>query len=236
MIKQRGKVKGCETENELRPGYVLLLRGMTLIRHVGPFAIGLVFIAPASTIKEPARQKFMAVMVVGAGAAYLSAFGLGYWEFAFTTAVTYCAYRGWLLHTAWDIVHHLSGSPLLPFSNTSSFGCAICDPVIALWCFAGAPSFADRSIRRGRRAATAGQKSTRCLLGTFRISRNLGLELCTESEQRVYLILEDGKPFARSQRQNPADQRKIHAVFTALWHHEFSIIPVGNAVFSETRP
>jgi len=95
----------------------------------------------------------MAVMIGGAGAAYLSAFGMGYWEFGFTATVTYCAYRGltsygfigvgWLLHTGWDILHHVAGSPLLPFSATSSLGCAVCDPVIALWCFVGAPSLSE---------------------------------------------------------------------------------------------
>ena len=44
---------------------------------------------------------------------------------------------GWLLHTAWDIVHHIEGNPIIPFLHTSSLGCAICDPVIALSCFAG---------------------------------------------------------------------------------------------------
>ena len=129
---------------------------MALLLYVAPVLIAGMFIALASLIREPARQRFMAVVVAGAGAAYLSAFGLGYWEFAFTAAVTYCAYRGldsysfigagWLLHTGWDILHHLSGSPLLPFSAASSLGCAICDPVIALWCFAGAPSL----FRRGQ--------------------------------------------------------------------------------------
>jgi hypothetical protein len=129
-----------------------------LTRYLGPIVIALIFVALASLIREPARQKFMAVMVAGAGAAYLSAFGLGFREFAFTTVVTYCAYRGlnsyrfigigWLLHTGWDIVHHLAGSPLLPFSPDSSLGCAICDPLIAIWCFAGAPSFFPRAQRR----------------------------------------------------------------------------------------
>jgi hypothetical protein len=47
---------------------------------------------------------------------------------------------GWLLHTGWDALHHLYGNPIVPFAPDSSLGCAICDPVIALWLFAGAPS------------------------------------------------------------------------------------------------
>ena len=75
--------------------------------------------------------------------------------------ITYCAYRGlrsygfigvgWLLHTGWDVLHHLYGNPIVPFVPDSSLGCAICDPVIALWCFAGGPSVYDlfRGSRRG---------------------------------------------------------------------------------------
>ena len=55
---------------------------------------------------------------------------------------------GWLLHTGWDVLHHLYGNPIVPFAADSSFGCAICDPVIALWCFAGAPSVYDLLRRR----------------------------------------------------------------------------------------
>jgi hypothetical protein len=50
---------------------------------------------------------------------------------------------GWLLRTAWDVVHHLRGEPIIPFAHESSLGCAICDPVIAIWCLAGGPSVTD---------------------------------------------------------------------------------------------
>ena len=45
-----------------------------------------------------------------------------------------------MLHTGWDVVHHLLGLPILSFQPTSSAGCAITDLLIALWFFAGAPS------------------------------------------------------------------------------------------------
>jgi len=100
----------------------------------------------------------MAIFVAGAGAAYLSGGGFGKWELVFCTVMTICAYQGlgsyrfigiaWLLHTAWDILHHLYGNPLLPFDATSSLGCAICDPVIAAWCFAGAPAIFQMQARR----------------------------------------------------------------------------------------
>ncbi|MGW2319158.1 DUF6010 family protein [Streptomyces sp. NPDC001233] len=89
-------------------------------------------------------------MVAGAGAAYLSGGGLGGWEFAFTAVATFDACKGldswawigvgWLLHTAWDVVHHLKGHPIIPFAHDSSFGCALCDPVIAVWCLGGGRS------------------------------------------------------------------------------------------------
>ncbi|MFD0006878.1 DUF6010 family protein [Streptomyces sp. NPDC127178] len=117
------------------------------MHYVAPIGIGLLYALLMSLIREPHRRRFNAVMVAGAGAAYLSGGGMGGWEFAFTAVVTYVAYRGldswtfigigWLLHTAWDIVHHIKGNPIIPFLHTSSLGCAICDPVIALWCFAG---------------------------------------------------------------------------------------------------
>ena len=126
---------------------------------VTPILIGLLYCAAVSLVPEPARRRFNAIFVAGAGAAYLSSGALGPWELLFTTAVTACAYKGltsyrwigvaWLLHTGWDVVHHLMGAPILPFAPISSFGCAICDPVIALWCFAGGPSVRD--LRRHAR-------------------------------------------------------------------------------------
>jgi hypothetical protein len=128
-----------------------------LVGVVMPIVIALLFIAGASALREPSRQKFMAIMMAGAGSAYLNG-GLGKWEFAFTAVVTYCAYRGlasyrwiglgWILHSGWDVMHHLYGTPIVPFYATSSLGCAICDPVIAVWCFMGAPSLHDVFRRR----------------------------------------------------------------------------------------
>ena len=125
---------------------------------VAPVLVGLVYVALASLLPEPARQRVNALMVAGAGAAYISGGGLGLWELAFTTVVTVCAYRGltnytwlgvgWLLHTVWDVVHHLRGTPIIPELAHSSFGCAVCDPVIAVWLFLGAPSVYGRAATR----------------------------------------------------------------------------------------
>jgi hypothetical protein len=125
---------------------------------IGPIIVALAYISLCSLFGEPNRRNFNAIVVAGAGTAYLNR-GFGIWEFAFTVVVTFCAFRGlrsynwigaaWLLHTGWDVLHHLYGNPIVPFAADSSFGCAICDPVIALWCFAGAPSVYD--VLRGRR-------------------------------------------------------------------------------------
>ena len=128
---------------------------------IAPLLIGIAYVLVMSLLPDRHRRKFNAVLVAGAGAAYLSGGGLGGWEFAFTTVMAYVAYRGleswnyigvgWLLHTGWDIVHHLKGNPIVPFAHDSSFGCAVCDPVIAVWCFAGGPSVTALLATRLRR-------------------------------------------------------------------------------------
>ncbi|MFC7327893.1 DUF6010 family protein [Marinactinospora rubrisoli] len=130
--------------------------------YIAPILIGCTYVLLSSLIPERHRRGFNAIFVAGAGAAYLSGGGFGAWEFAFAAVATYVAFRGlnswkfigiaWLMHTVWDAAHHLSGDPIIPFAEHSSLGCAICDPVIALWCFAGGPSITamirDRFTRR----------------------------------------------------------------------------------------
>jgi len=121
----------------------------TALNASGAVIIGLVYILLSSLVKEPARQKLSAIIVAGAGAAYLSG-GLGVWEFVFCAVLTFIAFKGlthyyfigigWLLHTCWDVLHHLYGNPIVPFSPSSSAGCAVCDAVLALWFFMKAPS------------------------------------------------------------------------------------------------
>ena len=141
---------------------------MAVMDVLGPVVAALVFISLVSLFEEPNRRSFNAIFVAGAGAAYLSG-GFGVWEFVFLAVVTFCAYRGlrsyrfigagWLLHTGWDVLHHLYGNPIVPFVPDSSLGCAICDPVIALWCFPGAPSVYD--LFRGRRGHVGGDAASR---------------------------------------------------------------------------
>ena len=114
-----------------------------------PFLVALALIGAMSLLREPSRQKFSAIFLAGAGAAYLSG-GFGIFEFGFCAAITYLAYRGlenyraigfgWVLHTCWDIAHHYYGNPIVPFQPSSSIGCAVCDLGLAAWYFAQAPS------------------------------------------------------------------------------------------------
>jgi hypothetical protein len=111
--------------------------------------VAFVAICLASLVREPKRQRLMAIVLAGAGGAYLNA-GFGFWEFPFAVATLVCAYLGlrwyafigigWLLHTTWDLLHHWSGLPMLSLFPTSSFECGVCDVVLAAWFFAGAPS------------------------------------------------------------------------------------------------
>jgi hypothetical protein len=127
-----------------------------MMNVVGPILVGIIYVSLCSFFKEPSRRNFNAIMIAGAGAGYLNG-GFGIWEFVFTAIVTFCAYHGlrsyyfigigWLLHTGWDVLHHLYGHPIIPFVPTSSFGCAICDPMIAVWCFVGGPSVVKRPLK-----------------------------------------------------------------------------------------
>ncbi len=132
---------------------------------VSPVIVGIVYCLLMSLIKESHRRHLNAIMVGGAGAAYLSGGGFGPWEFPVVALTAYVAYRGlnswafvgvgWLLHTAWDVAHHLKGNPILPFYHDASLACAICDPVIALWCLRGGPSLLALVRHRFRPDRTA---------------------------------------------------------------------------------
>jgi hypothetical protein len=116
---------------------------------IPPVVIACVYILASSLLRELSRRNFNAVIIGGAGAAYLSG-GFGVWEFVFCAVVTFCAYKGlqsyrfigigWLLHSTWDVLHHLYGNPIVPFAPASSAGCAITDAIIAIWFFANARS------------------------------------------------------------------------------------------------
>lgn len=121
----------------------------TIVHVLTAVTIAFIYIALSSLGEETNRQKVSAIIVAGAGAVYWSG-GLGIWEFVFGTIMLFVAYKGlthyyfigigWLLHTGWDIVHHLYGNPIVVFDPLSSAGCAVCDPILAIWFFFKAPS------------------------------------------------------------------------------------------------
>ena len=121
----------------------------TLVNALGAIVIAGVYITLASLVKEPNRQKLNAIVMAGAGAVYWSG-GLGIAEFVFGSIMLFIAFKGltnyyfivfgWLMHTSWDIVHHLYANPIVYLSPSSSAGCAICDTILATWFFYKAPS------------------------------------------------------------------------------------------------
>jgi len=137
---------------------------LDFLHSIPPFLVALAFIAAVSLLREPKRRQFSALMIAGAGATYFGA-GFGFWEVAFCVIMTWIAFRalddyryagiGWVLHVGWDVLHHLYGRPILPFLPLSSAGCAICDSVIAVWYFLGAPPL----YRATRLASATGSKN-----------------------------------------------------------------------------
>jgi len=122
---------------------------LAVMDYVGPAVAAAMFVLIMSLVREPARRSFNAILVAGASAAYLSG-GLGPWEVLYPAIASPVVYLGlrsyrfigiaWLMHSAWDLVHHLWANPIWPFMPTSSFGCMIFDALIAVWFLAGAPS------------------------------------------------------------------------------------------------
>jgi hypothetical protein len=141
-----------------------IAREIHLIDLLGPTLGAIGVVLSMSLLREPARQRLNAIVVAGAGSAYLNG-GLGLWELPFVFLATTVAYFGlrsyryigiaWLLHTAWDVVHHLYGNPIWPWQPTSSFGCAVMDSLIAIWFLAGAPSVFELRRSSAHPAPTA---------------------------------------------------------------------------------
>ena len=121
----------------------------TLLSSIVAVLIAIAFIVVMSFVRDPARQKINAIIIAGAGSVYWNS-GLGVWEFLFGSLMLFVAFKGlkhyyfigigWLLHTGWDIMHHLFATPIVYLEPSSSAGCAVCDPILALWFFLGAPT------------------------------------------------------------------------------------------------
>jgi hypothetical protein len=135
------------------------------MNYIGPVIGAVMFALIMSLVREPARRTVSAMLTAGLTGVYMSGGGFGIWELAFPLVAMPIAYRGlssytalavvWLMHSGWDILHHLYGNPIWPFMPSSSFGCMIFDGVIAVWFLAGAPSLAG-ALRQPPRRAPAG--------------------------------------------------------------------------------
>ena len=109
----------------------------------------IVFIALVGLLQEPVRQKTMAIMLAMAGGVFAVP-PFAEWGFMLGAAIATCGYFGlrwytfigigWLLHAAWDTMRYFNDAGLVGLGPESSLGCAIFDPLIALWFFLGAPS------------------------------------------------------------------------------------------------
>jgi hypothetical protein len=122
---------------------------LLVVDYAGPVVSAAIFVLVMSLVKEPARRTFNAIFAAGAVGVYLSG-GFGPWELLYPAIATPVVYLGlrsyrliglaWLMHSGWDILHHLWGNPIWPFMPASSFGCMLFDALIAAWFLAGAPS------------------------------------------------------------------------------------------------
>jgi hypothetical protein len=131
-----------DTHNHIVPEF-------TLVNASAAVLVAFSFIAIMSLVKEPNRQKINAIILAGAAGMYWRG-GLGAWEFVFGAILLAVAFKGlkryyfigvgWLLHAGWDVIHHFYGNPIIYLDPSSSAGCAVCDPILAVWFLLGAPS------------------------------------------------------------------------------------------------
>ncbi len=116
---------------------------------VGNVIAAPVFVVLVSQVPEPWRRWAMVALLVVAAVVYLG-HGLGRGEWLLGAAIGLCAVGGlasypviglgWLLHTVSDVWHHRRGRPMVARIPMSSFGCAVFDPLIAIWFLLNAPT------------------------------------------------------------------------------------------------
>lgn len=123
-----------------------------LLTIIPPTIAAIVFVLIMSAVKEPIRQNFNAVGAAGFATLYASG-GFGMWEILYMPITVFAAYFGlksykwigvvWLMHSGWDLTHHLYGNTIFHWAPSSSFGCFVMDALVSVWFFAGAPSVYD---------------------------------------------------------------------------------------------
>lgn len=138
-------------------------RVVTLPALLLPLIPTLLVIVILSRLSDETRMRWSAVSAAGFTGLYLNG-GFGVWEFVYMVVASVPAYYAqrsytatgvaWLMHGCWDVLHHLYGNTLWHWDAMSSLGCAIMDPLVALWFFAGAPSVFGK-LRTAHQAADA---------------------------------------------------------------------------------
>ena len=120
-----------------------------LLEILPPIGQSLIFVFLISIIREPYRQRSMAIMLALAGGVYINnAYQLMPEIFALVIAIFSLLglknYKfigiGWLLHSAYDWIHYTNGFPMINHAPGSAFGCAIFDIGIAVYFFFNAPN------------------------------------------------------------------------------------------------
>ncbi len=127
---------------------------LLVVQNLGLAAL---FVAVVGLLKEPTRQRAMAIMVGMAGGLFATP-PFAEAGFLVGAVIAACGYfglksypfigLGWLLHAAWDTFRYSQDAGLVGQPPHASLGCAVFDPMIALWFFLGAPSV-WRFARRG---------------------------------------------------------------------------------------
>ena len=107
-----------------------------------------IWICSFSVVAEPQRRQVNCILV-GLAASTYGNHSFGSIEAAGTVTVLTLGILGlrdyrwlgaaWLVHAGLDIAHHLVSDPMFRYFPASSLGCAVTDPILALWFFVGAP-------------------------------------------------------------------------------------------------
>ena len=111
-----------------------------------------IWICGFSAVPEPQRRQVNCILV-GVAASTYGNHSFGSIEAAGTIIVLTLGILGlsnyrwlgaaWLVHTGLDLAHHLVNDPMFGYFPSSSLGCAVTDPILALWFFAEAPDIRD---------------------------------------------------------------------------------------------
>jgi hypothetical protein len=124
----------------------------TAIGILAGLIIPAIWICSFSAVSEPQRRQVNCILV-GLAASTYGNHSFGLIESAGTITVLTLGILGlhnyrwlgaaWLVHTGLDIAHHLVSDPMFRYFPASSLGCAVTDPILALWFFAEAPDIRD---------------------------------------------------------------------------------------------